>query len=281
MVSFFQKGGAGMELVKFSAHNYGAFDSQRTHHREGSGKPQLATVYEFEFYTEDCDGGLLIDGEHCPVRSGMVSLAKPGQVIQPTYPYKCYFVNLNTADPELKDLFDHLPNSFSIWNMDRVIAHLQEMIALGPIRTLAQKMALQSHACGIITILSKYRQSQEQTARNAFAHQKTLLMIDAFMRSNISEALTLSDLAKRCSLDPTYFHKLYTAAFGKTPAQRLLYFRIRAAQVMLLEGKQSLSDVAAQCGFSSQTYFCYKFRQVTGKTPTQYRDEMLSKQKNE
>ena len=34
------------------------------------------------------------------------------------------------------------------------------------------------------------------------------------------------------------------------------------------------------CGFSSQTYFCYKFKQVTEMTPMQYRSEMLSRPKD-
>lgn len=270
-----------MDGVQFEVRNFGAFNSARHYKPQTRSKERMISVYEFEFYTEDCTGGLYIDGERCPVRSSMVSLGKPGQTVYSVYPYKAYFLNFATADQELKDLFDHLPKSFSIWNMDKVIEHLQQMIALRPVDTLTRKMTLQSHACSIIAILSRYRQSQEHSARNAFAHQKTLLMIDKYMREHISEQLPLPALAKLCNLDTTYFHKLYTAAFGQTPVQRLLQFRIKAAQVGLLSGNVSLSDLAGKCGFSSQTYFCYKFRQVTGMTPSQYRDEMLSKQKNE
>lgn len=270
-----------MDDIQFKVGNFGAFDSERHYKPQTRSKERMISVYEFEFYTENCPGGLVIDGVQCPVRSGMVSLGKPGQTMYSVYPYKAYFLNFITSDQELKDLFDHLPKSFSIWNMDEVISHLQQMIALRPVNSLSRKMTLQSHACSVIAILSKYRQGQEQTARNAFAHQKTLLMIDQYMREHLSEPLSLPVLAKQCNLDPTYFHKLYTAAFGKTPAQRLLHFRIKAAQVGLLSGNTSLSDLAEECGFSSQTYFCYKFRQATGMTPTQYRDEMLSKQKTE
>lgn len=271
-----------MENVQFSVHNFSAFDSERTSHRNRVfNSERMVSVYEFEFYAEDCEGGLYVDGEKCPVRSGMVCLAKPGQTVRSVYPYKCYFLNLNTQDPDLKELFDHLPNSFSVWNISEIIAHLQQMIALGPVRSLPHKMALQSHACSIIALLSKYRQEQEQSVRHAFAHQKTLLMIDQYMRDHCAEQLTLSDLAARCNLDPTYFHKLYTAVFGKTPAQRLLYFRIRVAKVELLSGKYTLGELSEKCGFSTQSYFCYKFRQATGLTPTQYRDKILGKQKDE
>lgn len=276
-----KRGGGAVSNIQFSVRNYGHFESKRAANKVKCSKDRLLVNYEFEFYTEDCEGGLIIDGEDYPVRRGMVSFAKPGQLVQMRLPYKCYFLNISTKDPELRDLLDNLPELFSIWNMDEVVDHLQQMLLLEPTHTLTRKLQRQSHACSIIAILSRYRRGQEQSVRNAFAHQKTLLMIDRYMWENLSKPLTLNELAKVCNLDPTYFHKLYTAAFGKTPAQRLLRYRIKAAKTGLLSSNVSLSDLAEKCGFSSQTYFCYKFRQVTGMTPTQYRDEMLSRVKHE
>jgi len=237
--------------------------------------------YEFEFYTEDCQGGPIIDGEFYQVRQGMVSLPKPGQSVRMCHPYKCYFMNIATTDPELQELFNGLPEQFPVWNMDEVIDHLQQMILLKPANTLYQQLRLQSHACDIIAILSRCRRNKDQSMHSAFQHRKTLLTVDKYMRGHVSEQLSLNDLAKMSNLDPTYFHKLYTAAFGATPAQRLLRYRIKAAKTGLLSANISLSDLAEKCGFSSQTYFCYKFRQVTGMTPTQYRKQMLSNMKNE
>lgn len=276
-----KKGGEAVAGAAFYIRNFGHFESARVANREQCGKERLLVNYEFEFYTEDCGGGLTIDGEEYPVRQGMVTVAKPGQLVQMRLPYRCYYLNVSTADPEIRDLFDNLPELFSIWNMDEVVDHLQQMMVLEPAHNLTRKLQMQSHACSIIAILSRYRRGQEQSVRNAFAHQQTLLMIDRYMWKHHSEPLTLNELAKMCNLDPTYFHKLYTAAFGKTPAQRLLRYRIKAAKTGLLSSKVSLSDLAERCGFSSQTYFCYKFRQVTGMTPTQYRDKMLSRVKNE
>ena len=268
-----------MSYLELSVRNFGTFTSSRM--RDGISKERMMVNYEFEFYTEDCEGGLIIDGDFYPARQGMVSLPKPGQSVRMRYPYTCYFMNIATTDPELQDLFNNLPEQFQVWNIDEVIDHLQQMIVLEHDNTLHRRLRLQSHACSIIAILSRCAQSKEQTNRSTFQHQKTLLMIDRYMREHYAEPLTLADLAKMCNLDPTYFHKLYTAAFSKTPAQRLLRYRIKSAKTGLLSGNQSLSELAEKCGFSSQTYFCYKFRQVTGMTPTQYREQMLNRLKNE
>ena len=94
---------------------------------------------------------------------------------------------------------------------------------------------------------------------------------DRYIREHLAEDLSLGVLAKIANLDPTYFHKLYTRVYGKTPAQRVLSRRMTAAQIALEEGNLSVAEIAAQCGFSSQTYFACKFREIIGRTPTEYR----------
>lgn len=272
-------GGDTVSDLQFSVRNFGTFASSRSGGKVG--KERMLVNYEFEFYTEDCQGGLVIDGEFYQVRQGLVSLPKPGQTVQMCHPYTCYYLNIATADPKLQELFGNLPELFPVWNMDEVIDHLQQMMLLKPANTLYQQLRLQSHACSIIAIVSRCGQNRDQSAHNAFQHRKTLLRVDRYMREHVSEQLSLNELAKMSNLDPTYFHKLYTAAFGATPAQRLLRYRIKVAKTGLLSGNISLSDLAEKCGFSSQTYFCYKFRQATGMTPTQYREQMLSRMKNE
>ena len=102
---------------------------------------------------------------------------------------------------------------------------------------------------------------------------------DRYIREHYMEDISLADLAERCGLHPNYFHKLYTNAFGKTPAQKLLACRIAAAKMALLTGNKSMAEIAAACGFSSQTYFGYKFKQATGRTPLQYRKRILGSRK--
>lgn len=264
----------------FSISRFGAFESAVGKNMPAVGPERVISAYEFEFYTENCTGGLQHDGVFYPARKGGCTLAKPGQVQQTRRPYRGYFLNIVTQDPELCDMLDHLPGNFTLWNMGEVVKLIHQMIATEDRESLVSRMLLQSYTCRILALLSQYRQSAKSTDSGVYQHRKTLLMADKYIREHISEELSLSSLAKLCNLDPSYFHKLYTAAFGKTPAQRILGFRIAAAKTGLIENKLSLCELANRCGFSSQTYFCYKFKQVTGMTPLQYRSEMLSHPKN-
>lgn len=271
--------GECMHNPVFSVGTFGAFDYSLGRDPEGEIPERLISAYEFEFYTDKRPGGLRIDDTFYQSCKSGCTLAKPGQTEVVVKPYRGYYLNILTQDPELCDMLNHLPNFFVLWNMGEVVKLVHQMIAIEDKTSLVGRIQIQGLVCRILAILYKYCNDLEHTNSNVLQHQKTLLMADTYIRTHLSEELSLAVLAKLCNLDPTYFHKLYTAAFGKTPAQRILGFRIAAAKTGLIERKVSLGELASKCGFSSQAYFCYKFKQVTGQTPMQYRSEMLSHRK--
>jgi len=239
----------------------------------------LISAYEFEFYTEDWPGGTLTDGRFRQARKGQYNLYRPGQRQQLVPPYKCYYMNIITQDPELCDFFDHLPKSGPVWNMDAVVELIRDMLATQDKKSLEGRLWIESCVCRILSVLASQRLTGETEGQGAFLHRKELVEVDRYIRKNLTQDLSLEHLAQLCNMDPTYFHKLFTGAYGKTPAQQVLSYRIAAAKVALVEGELSLSEIAAQCGFSSHSYFSSKFRQVMGKTPSQYRNTLLDRQK--
>lgn len=231
-------------------------------------------VYEFEFYTEDYPGGTLTDGVFRPARKGSFCLFKPGQHQRLIPPYQCYVMNIQTQDPELRELLDRTPTFCMMWNIDEVIKLLNRMLAEDQ-STLEGRLRIQSDAGQILSLLSRYSRPPENLDTGILRHQALLQEIDRYIRRHLDGDLSLAVLAKQSNLDATYFHKLFTAAFGKTPAKLVLDYRIAAVKTGLLDGKESLDDLATRCGFSSASYMGYKFRQITGQTPSQYRKAML------
>ena len=108
---------------------------------------------------------------------------------------------------------------------------------------------------------------------------RTVLAAEEHIRNHLAEDLSLDALATRANLSPVYFHKLFRAHTHTTPAQYVLTTRIAAAKTMLKTGELSIGEIASRCGFSSQSYFNYKFKEVTGETPLQYRNTRLSRLK--
>jgi len=269
-------GGVCVRLPDFSLSRFGAVNIVD---RKRIQPEEIISAYEFEFYTDDYSGGTLTDGTFRPARKRYYNLYRPGQRQQLVPPYKCYYLNIVTQDPELCDFLDHLPDSGMVWNMDAVVELLRDMMETQEKNALEGRLWIQSGACRILSLLASQRLTEEPADRGAFLHRKKLMAVDRYIRDNLSEDLSLERLAEISSLDPTYFHKLYTSAYGKTPAQRVLMYRITAAKIALVENELSLSEIAARCGFSSHSYFSSKFKQVTGKSPTQYRDGLLDRRR--
>ena len=80
------------------------------------------------------------------------------------------------------------------------------------------------------------------------------------------------DLAAEACLSPFHFSRLFRDATGLSPHRYVIERRIRAAQKMLSSTQSPLVDVALETGFGSQATFTRAFRQVTGVTPSQFRD---------
>ncbi len=265
-----------MACPHFEILRFGVYDSARAKSTQTESE-RLVTNYEFEFYAQDCPGGQMADRVLYPAKAGGCTLFKPGQKQKTVLPYKCYFMNIITEDPELQHFLEHLPVYFTVWNLEQIVALFHAMLAVESKDTLAGRMELQSCACRILGALEQYSFAAKQADRNVLRHQQVLLMADRYICKHVNEDLSLNRLAKLCNLDATYFHKLYTAAFGRTPAQRVLSQRIVAAKREIVFGNSSLEEIAERCGFSSQTYFCYQFKKATGYTPRQYRHIMLTR----
>ena len=250
-----------MQLPHFSISRFGMLQINR------ASELHPIRFYELEFYTEDYPGGTETDGVFRSAKKGCYALYRPGQQQRIIGPYQCYYLNFSTQDPVLCDFFDSLPDYGPVWNMEAILEQIRKMQRTEDKESLSGRLRLEACAAQVLSLLAQ----QPSVAGSVLVHREELTRADRYIREHYAEDLPLKKLAEVSNLDPTYFHKLYTRAYGKTPAQRLLSRRITAAQIALEEGNLSIAEIAATCGFSSQTYFAAKFREITGYTPTQYR----------
>ncbi|WP_162641902.1 AraC family transcriptional regulator [Streptosporangium sp. 'caverna'] len=91
------------------------------------------------------------------------------------------------------------------------------------------------------------------------------------LETRYTERLTLSALARRAGLSPSYLAELFTAQLGVSPARHQARLRIRRGRTLLAETDQSITWIAAELGFSSPQHFATAFRSHTGTTPREFR----------
>ena len=102
--------------------------------------------------------------------------------------------------------------------------------------------------------------------------QAVLRHVKKYMEENLQNNLSLDELVSETNYSRGHFLKMFRAATGTTPHQYLTERRIERAKSMLREaGVISLIDIAAWCGFSSQSHLTQVFRKQIGVTPSAFK----------
>lgn len=91
----------------------------------------------------------------------------------------------------------------------------------------------------------------------------------AFLEEHYAERVTLPMLAEQAALSPFHLLRVFQRATGVAPHAYLESIRIRRAQQLLAQGVAP-GSVAYEVGFSSQSHFTSRFRQIIGVTPGRY-----------
>jgi AraC-like DNA-binding protein len=122
-------------------------------------------------------------------------------------------------------------------------------------------------------VLEVISETLQTMPADAACHERLLPAL-RFMDDHVMDSPSLAAIARTVNLSPEHFHRLFREQFQTTPFEYLLRRRLSKAHRLLLEGKLSVKEVAAACGYDDPYYFSRLFRQRRGVTP---RDVRLGK----
>jgi AraC-like DNA-binding protein len=89
--------------------------------------------------------------------------------------------------------------------------------------------------------------------------------------ANIKRGVPLKEVARECGLSVGYFSHAFRRTLGVAPYKWLIEQRVELSKEKLRDDGLSLSDVAAECGFSDQSHLSRIFRQAVGVSPGVWR----------
>jgi AraC family transcriptional regulator len=93
-----------------------------------------------------------------------------------------------------------------------------------------------------------------------------------YIESNLEKSMTLEELAAMANFSKFHFNRIFHSMVGETPFQFILRVRIeRAATLILINKKESISEIAQKCGFSDLSIFSRNFRNYFQMSASQYR----------
>ncbi|MBU5460362.1 response regulator transcription factor [Anaerostipes sp. MSJ-23] len=92
-----------------------------------------------------------------------------------------------------------------------------------------------------------------------------------FCAENIEENVTMEQCAKEMGISKDYFGKLARAHFHVSFKEMMNQMKIEYAKKLMKEESLKAYEISQILGYASPDYFTKIFKQYTGKTPSQYR----------
>jgi AraC family transcriptional regulator len=158
---------------------------------------------------------------------------------------------------------------------DDVIAQVgRSILAELTVETPASRVYVETASLMLAArLLQKHCDSGIYTPIELSAHgldQVRLRRVLDYIADNISEEITLENLAAIAGYSAFHFARKFTLAMGVSPGRYMSQRRLENAMAELTAGKLPLAEIALNAQFSSQASFTRAFHRVAGTTPKEY-----------
>ncbi|OCT10757.1 hypothetical protein A8709_23265 [Paenibacillus pectinilyticus] len=154
----------------------------------------------------------------------------------------------------------HSDPSETVSSLDRSLAELSIQ---------AQLLEFITDLCRFFFEQSKQTNSGTGTSTQfALAHEAASLLEAA-----IHEPLKIHELAERLNVNRSYLSECFKKIYGLSLRSYWAQTRTHEAKKWLTESELSIEQIADKLQFSSASHFCQHFRQWTGLTPHQFRNQ--------
>ena len=114
------------------------------------------------------------------------------------------------------------------------------------------------------------RQRLPLRARLGVQNAKVLSIIE-LMEANLSEPLSLIEVADHVGLSRRQIERLFRTEMGRSPARYYLEIRLDRARHLLIQSSMPVVEVAVACGFVSASHFSKCYRELYSRSPQQER----------
>jgi AraC-like DNA-binding protein len=167
---------------------------------------------------------------------------------------------------------------FDLWRKRGLLSPAEPIYHLEPIghwlrhfeNLIAPNVSALDRICwlqsALASALTDY-QRDPATARD----EEWLASASALLGASIGGELYVEDVARRLKLSPETFRKKFTRLAGVPPWRYHMTRVIEHGCRLVHEGLLTNKEIAAQLGFNDEFHFSRRFKQITGRSPTQFR----------
>lgn len=253
----------------------GIYNSQNVVKSLTVSRQRETTRFEIELPMED--GGISYIGSGAsPIRPHTLICAKPGQLRHTKFPYKCYFLHITIPNGSLHEALTNTPDFIQTDRYDHYRRIFTRLIHYH--HTAGDNLIIQQSL--VLELIHLLRQDGARLARLAEgknSHDSLVEKAVSYIKADLTQDLCLEQVADYVSLSPIHFHNRFKTAMGITLREYVEQQRIKKAIDLLMTTDWSLTQIAFESGFSSQSYFSFVFKRKMGLTPREYIQEMYRK----
>ncbi len=121
----------------------------------------------------------------------------------------------------------------------------------------------------IMTVIAEYLTS----ANKLFAHNEKLpKLVKKYINQNYASKITLVILSQKFNCCNATLTKSFKKEYNITIMGYLSEVRLKKAEEMVSNTRNSFKEIAADCGFYDQNYFSKSFTKYFGVSPSKYRE---------
>lgn len=245
----------------------GIYNSKYAAKNTAISKDRKTAMFEIELPIED--GGVsFIDGKASKITTDLLICAKPGQIRHSRFPYCCYYVHMILSEGYLYDTLMSCSSFIQIKDRDKFVSLFKKLIKYSEADKVGGEIMLGSVLLELIYEAAKNAKSSAVITK--IDNESAVLKAVKYIKDNLSDDLSLNSVAAYVSLSPIHFHNTFKVAVGKTLHEFVEEQRIKEAVNLLITSNMNLSEIAYNCGFSSQSYFSFAFKRKMKTTPRKY-----------
>lgn len=226
-------------------------------------------------------------GTEIPFRSGSVFVTKPNEthcLLTPDKGLRMYWMffrvpkrefpllKLPTSEAKwLKGRLVNLPNRAfpATKRLDAAFKRVFRLYDTVPRHTPERRLQLRT---AVTELLLSLVEASSEAARTRESDRVEALIAE--IRSDPGKEYPVDELSRRIGLSASNLALRFKALVGVPPHAFVIRCRIVSAKKALSDPKSKIADIARSLGFPSAQHFATQFKNVTGKTPREWRNTL-------
>lgn len=244
------------------------YRSRMLYKKDGVTSPRTVTYFEIELPIES-GGTSFINARQEKIHTNMVICAKPGQVRHTKLPFSCRYLHLRIESGPLYEMLMRLPEYIPITDIKNYGDTFEKIAALCQSKSDADLLLANSMILRLI-----YDLDREVRVLRQRQQSDVITTVKNYIREDLTQDLSLKAIADRVAFSPTYLHTVFLQKTGVTLHKYVEKKRIQKSVELLTNTSLTLTEIALECGFGSQSYYSYAFKKAMGLSPRKYVKEL-------